>query len=93
MTDIKKTEDAPGMVFPCPINVKIFVKNDADEEAVIREFVEQKLEEGQLIGWSSRVSSGDKYLAISANVDAQNREHIDALYQALTDNEHVIMLL
>ncbi len=60
---------------------------------MIREFVEQKLEEGQLIGWSSRVSSGDKYLAISANVDAQNREHIDALYQALTDNEHVIMLL
>lgn len=93
MTEIKKTEDAPGMVFPCPINVKIFVKNDADEEAVIRKFVEQNIEEGQLLDWSSRVSSGDKYLAISANIDAQSREHIDTLYQALTDNEHVIMLL
>lgn len=93
MTGIKKTEDAPGMVFPCSIKVKIFVKNHSEEEEAIRQFVAGQLEAHHLLGWSSRVSSGGKYLAISANVDAQSREHIDALYRVLTDHERVIMLL
>jgi putative lipoic acid-binding regulatory protein len=93
MADIKKTEEAPGMVFPCSIKVKIFVKNHSEEEREIRQFVAEQLEAHHLLGWSSRVSSGSKYLAISANVDAQSREHIDAFYQALTNHERVIMLL
>jgi len=93
MTDIKKTEEAPGLVFPCSIKVKIFVNNDSDDEAAIRDFVAGQLEAHHLLGWSCRESSGGKYLAISANVDAQSREHIDAFYQVLTDHDKVIMLL
>jgi putative lipoic acid-binding regulatory protein len=93
MTDIKKTQDAPGMVFPCSIKVKIFVKNHSEEEKAMRQFVAGQLEAHHFLGWSTRESSGGKYLAISANVDAQSREHIDAFYQALTDHERVIMLL
>lgn len=93
MTDIKKTDEAPGLVFPCYINVKIFVKNHSDEEATVKAFVAEQLEAHHLIAWSSRASSGGKYLAISAKVDAQSREHIDAFYQVLTDHERVIMLI
>ncbi|MCP4011148.1 MAG: DUF493 domain-containing protein [Proteobacteria bacterium] len=93
MTNIKKTDEAPGLVFPCSINVKIFVKNHSDEEAIIREFVAEQLEAHHLTGWSSRESSGGKYLAISAKVDAQSREHIDGFYQALTGHQRVIMLI
>ncbi len=93
MNDIKKTEDAPGLVFPCSIKVKIFVKDHSEDEEVIRQFVAEQLESHHLLGWSSRTSSGGKYLAISANVDAQSREHIDAFYRALTDHECVIMVL
>lgn len=93
MKEPEKTDAAPGLVFPCAINVKIFVKNHSDEEKFLREFVEEQLEAHHLLGWSSRESSGGKYLAISAKVDAQNREHIDAFYQALTDHERVIMLI
>ena len=93
MTDIKKTEDAPGMVFPCSIKVKIFVKNHSEEEEAIRLFVAGQLEAHHFLGWSSRESSGGKYLAISINVDAQSREHIDSLYRVLSEHERVIMLL
>jgi len=93
MTEIEKTQEAPGLVFPCSIKVKIFVSNHSEEEGAIREFVTEQLEAHHLLGWSCRESSGGKYLAISAHVNAQSREHIDAFYQALTDHEKVIMLL
>jgi len=89
----EKSEQAPGLVFPCSIKVKIFVENQAGEEAAIREFVTEHLDAEHLMDWSIRESSGGKYLAISANVDAQSREHIDALYQALSDHERVVMLV
>ena len=89
----EKSEEAPGLVFPCTIDVKIFVYNQVEEETLVKEFVAAQLEAHHLIGWSSRESSGGRYLAITAKVDAQNREHIDALYQALTDHERVIMLI
>lgn len=89
----EKAEEAPGLVFPCVIDVKIFINNLTSEESVIREFVMQQLENKHLLDWNSRESSGGKYLAITARVDAQSREHIDGLYQVLTDHERVIMLI
>jgi len=89
----EKTEEAPGLIFPCTIDVKIFVLNHSDEEALIRDFVAEQLEAHHLIGWSSRESSGGKYLAITVKVDAQNRQHIHEFYQALTDHERVVMLI
>lgn len=89
----EKSEEAPGLVFPCTIDVKIFVYNQVEEETLVKEFVAAQLKAHHLIDWSSRESSGGRYLAITAKVDAQNREHIDALYQALTDHERVIMLI
>lgn len=81
------------MVFPCAIDVKIFVHNHAEEETVIRAFVLERLAVEYLLEWSSRESSGGKYLAITARVDAQSREHIDDLYRSLNDHERVIMLI
>jgi putative lipoic acid-binding regulatory protein len=93
MANSELNDQAPGMVYPCTIDVKIFIENSVSEEQLIRKFVDDQLEADRLTGWSSRESSGGKYLAITATVNAQNREHIDAFYQALTDHEHVIMLI
>ncbi len=89
----EKTDEAPGLVFPCTIDVKIFINNQAEEEMLVKDFVAEQLETHHLIGWSSRKSSGGKYLAITAKIDAQSREHIDTLYQVLTDHSRVIMLI
>lgn len=89
----EKTKQAPGLVFPCEIDVKIFINNLSDDEGVVKEFVKEQLDIQYLLDWSSRESSGGRYLAITARVDAQSREHIDALYQALGDHEQVIMLI
>lgn len=89
----EKSEQAPGLVFPCQIDVKIFISNHAEDEAVIKRFVAGQLDREHLLDWRSRESSGGKYLAITASVDAQNREHIDTLYRCLKEHESVIMLL
>lgn len=89
----EKVQDAVGMVFPCQIGVKIFVSNDESVERLIREFVSQHLNDKYLSDWSSRESSGGKYLAITAQVEAQSREHIDEFYQVVCAHEHVIMAI
>jgi len=87
------TEEAPGMVFPCEIGVKIFINNDLTHEVIVREFVTGHLNDQYLNDWSSRESSGGKYLAITARVSAQSRAHIDALYEALHAHDQVIMTI
>ncbi len=89
----EKTQDAVGMIFPCQIGVKIFVSNDESEERIIRAFVVKHLNDEHLSGWSSRESSGGKYLAITARVEAQSREHIDTFYEVLCAHERVIMAI
>lgn len=89
----EKSTDAVGMVFPCQIGVKIFISNDQTEELFIRKFVTQHLDDKHLNGWSSRESSGGKYLAITAQVEAQSREHIDKFYEVLCAHERVIMAI
>ncbi len=87
------SSEAPGMVFPCTIDVKIFVNNEQAVEAQLKEFVVAHLENKNLHDWRSRSSSAGKYLAITASVKAQSRDHIDRLYQALHDHDLVIMML
>lgn len=89
----EKDQDAVGMIFPCQIGVKIFISNDESVERLIRGFVEQHLDEEHLSDWSSRESSGGKYLAITARVEAQSREHIDEFYQVVCAHEQVIMAI
>lgn len=86
-------DKAPGMVFPCKIGVKIFISNQTEVETLLKEFVGAQLGKDELVNWSSRESSGGKYLAITAMVNTPSREHIDAFYQALYDYEHVIMTI
>jgi len=87
------TEEAPGMVFPCEIGVKIFINNDSADEVIVREFVIGHLDDKHLRDWRCRESSGGKYIAITALVQAQSREHIDALYEALHAHDQVIMTI
>ena len=88
-----KSNDAAGMVFPCEIDVKIFIHNHPDTLASIKRFVALQLDTDELMQWSDRPSSGGKYLAITARVRSPSREHIDALYQALSDHQDVIMMI
>ena len=85
--------EASILVFPCEIDVKIFIKSDTRHQAVVRKFVEDALEPEQLKSWTLRDSKNGKYLAITAVVFAHSREQIDDLYQQLGELDQVIMMI
>ncbi len=82
-----------GMEFPCEIDVKIFIPNQSALAQSMECFIRDHLAENALIEIRSRASSGSKYLAMTARVNAQNKEHIDCFYQALFDHPDVIMTI
>ena len=86
-------DENAGLVFPCTIDVKIFIQNQQEIEQQVRAFVTSHLGQDDVGEWKTRQSSGDKYLAITVMVNAHSRAHIDGLYQALCDHEQVIMAI
>jgi len=86
------TEDNP-LVFPCSFPIKVMGHARDDFDAIVVEIVRRHhpdISEGAV---SVRASSNNKYLSVTVTIDAQNRAQLDAIYQDLTDCEHIIMSL
>lgn len=79
--------------FPCKFPIKAMGKNSDDFESIVTGIVLKHAElwPGEPI--RSLSSKEDKYLSITAVVDAQSQEQLDAIYQELTDCELVLMAL
>lgn len=79
--------------FPCQFPIKIMGNaNDEFEGTVIRILNQHvpDLGEGSIV---SKLSKGGKYLAITATIRARSQKQLDAIYQALTDEPQVLMVI
>lgn len=95
MSDSTKNPSKPESLipFPCEFPIKIIGKaSDAFEIAVLGIIRKHcpNLKENAI---QSRASNQGKYHALTVTVFAENQQHLDALYQELTDCELVIMVL
>ena len=78
--------------FPCTFPIKVMGPNrEAFAEAVSAIFCRHIASDQ--ISYSRRLSSGDKYLALTVTFTAQSREQLDALYGELNAHELVLMTL
>ena len=85
-------EQKMPLQFPCPFAIKVMGPNsEAFVGAVSAIFCRHIATEH--IAYSRRVSSGDKYLALTGTFTAQSREQLDALYRELHAHELVLMTL
>jgi putative lipoic acid-binding regulatory protein len=80
--------------FPCDLPVKVFGRNDdafrrAALEIVRRHF--EAFDESEAL--SERTSRADRYLSLTAVVQAESRAQIDALYRELTASGDILMVL
>lgn len=80
------TADEPILEFPCPFSVKS-IGEDVDD---YRQFVIDtiagivgELDQGEI---TTRLSNGNKYLAVTVPFTAQDREQLNAVYQALNQD-------
>ena len=82
-----------ALTFPCDFPIKAMGLAIHDLEMVVGEIVREHAPDTSEEAFSSRASANGKYVSITVVVNAQSREQLDAIYQALTDHEHVIMAL
>lgn len=79
--------------FPCEFVIKIFGHTHDEFElqalTIIRHHVEDLAENAI----KSRVSKDGKYLALSITLPIDSREQLDAIYQALSSNPLILMVL
>ena len=83
----------PLLDFPCLFPIKIIGFADDSFEGIVVGILNQHvpdLGEGAI---QSHLSSTGKYLAITATINAKNQEQLDALYQALSHNPNILVVL
>ncbi|RJS94639.1 YbeD family protein [Salinisphaera sp. Q1T1-3] len=79
--------------FPCAFDVKAFGRHDTDFEQTVYELVKAHAPALTQNDISARSSSGGRYLAVTASIRAESKAQLDAIYQALTDSDQVLMSL
>lgn len=79
--------------FPCDFPIKAMGLASFDLEVIVFEIVTTHAPDTPKHALKKRESSNGKYISITITVNAQNQAQLDAIYQALTDHEHVMMAL
>ena len=81
------------MVFPCRFPIKAMGMADPGLDELVVQIVRHHaphISEGAV---TSRLSKGNKYLAVTVVIEASSRDQLDAIYRELTAHEKVIMAL
>lgn len=79
--------------FPCEFAIKAFGPQGQDFEQTVLEIVQDHAPEITAAQIRSRQSSSGSFISVTATITAQSKAQLDAIYQALTDHDQVLMSL
>lgn len=79
--------------FPCSYPLKVVGKNTNEFYSVVSAIIERHVGSGNEVSYSSRVSSGKKYVSITATFLMESEEQLGTIYKELNENELVVMTL
>jgi len=86
-------KDKKLMTFPCSYPLKVIGKNTNEFYSVVSAIIERHVPDNSRITYTGRVSSGDKYLSITATFSAESQEQLAAIYKELNDHRLVLFTL
>lgn len=86
-------ESRDVMKFPCEFPLKVFGFNNPEFEQIVLELVREHCAESTRFAVHKNESKKGKYQSLTITFTAHSREQMDAIYQSLTDSEHVVMSL
>jgi putative lipoic acid-binding regulatory protein len=87
---MKKTDGS--IRFPCSFPLKVIGLNTETFATAVTAIFERHVGP-ERISYSRRLSSGNKYLSITATFTARSKDQLDALYRELNDHDLVLMTL
>jgi putative lipoic acid-binding regulatory protein len=79
--------------FPCRFPIKAMGRAEPGFDSLVVEIVRRHapdLREGAVI---SRPSKGGKWVSVTITIEASSKAQLDAIYQALSDHDKVVMTL
>jgi len=88
-----QNESDSALQFPCAFPIKAMGLAVNDIESIVFSIVRRHAPDTRQQAFSKRASANGKYLSVTVTVNARSRAQLDAIYQELTDHEHVIMAL
>lgn len=78
--------------FPCAFPLKIMGKNNEAFAMAVQVICEKHVNSSR-IHYARRLSSGSKYLSITATCEVQSKEQLDTIYADLKAHELVLLTL
>ena len=93
MMEFSVKEQRSLLQFPCSYPLKVLGRNAHAFHAMVSAIIEKHLAVGDEVTYSTRVSSGDKYMSITATFIAKSREQLNAMYEELNRHELVLITL
>lgn len=97
MNDVEKDpiegERSSPLEFPCWFPIKAFGKDEDAFEEVVAAIVRRHVARPEENIISSRLSRNGSYRAVTVRIMAENRAQLDSIYQELTEEPRVLMLL
>lgn len=88
------SEKDPSLLqFPCPFPIKAMGRQSEDFERIVSEIILTRAELVAGEALKSTPSKAGNFVSITAVINAQSQSQLDAIYQALTDCEQVLMAL
>jgi putative lipoic acid-binding regulatory protein len=88
-----RIEPPPGLVYPCEFPLKLFIKPDIATEARLIELARSQLGSDAKLETSRRSSSGGKYLSLTLNFVAKDREHLQRVIDTVRVDPGVVLAL
>lgn len=79
--------------FPCSFPVKVFGEQDTAFEDTVFRLLKPHVPELEQDDLTRRVSSGGRYIAVTAKITAHSQTQLDAIYAELTASDAVLMSL
>jgi len=79
--------------FPCQFPIKAMGRNIPDLDAIIVEIIRRHVDDLSEGAVKTRLSKGGKFIAITVEIEAQNKTQLDAIYTDLNACPHVVMTL
>lgn len=85
--------EKPLLEFPCEFPIKVFGENSDVFRAAVNAITDEHVDAAHHLNTRENVGKGDKFLAFTVLIMAQNQAQLDAIYQALSDEKTVLMAL
>ena len=81
------------MQFPCDLPIKVFGRSDTDLSNAVFDIVKAHVATLERSEIRSQASREGRFISLTINIRAESREQVDAVYQDLSANDSVLMVL